>query len=112
MKLRNIIMVAAASVIALSSCSKRLDIPQHRVLNYETFYQTDEDAENAIIACYLQMRGLRYNYNLGKNMLTDDFWAGGGGRNDNAELEQLNEFTFGTDQGMLHGMDSINYQIL
>lgn len=112
MKLRNIIMVAAASVIALSSCSKRLDIPQHGVLNYETFYQTDEDAENAIIACYLQMRGLSYNYNLGKNMLTDDFWAGGGGRNDNAELEQLNEFTFGTDQGMLQGMFTSYYQII
>ena len=86
-------MIAAVSAITLSSCAEKLDIPQHGVLNYDTYYQTDEDAESAIIACYLQMRGLNYNYTLGKNMLTDDFWAGGGGRNDNAELEQLNEFT-------------------
>ena len=112
MKFSNIIMVAAASVLAMSSCSNKLNIPQHGVLNYETFYQTDEDAENAIIACYLQMRGLSYNYNLGKNMLTDDFWAGGGGRNDNAELEQLNEFTFGTEQSMLEGMFTSYYQII
>ncbi|MGM9748569.1 MAG: RagB/SusD family nutrient uptake outer membrane protein, partial [Candidatus Cryptobacteroides sp.] len=112
MKVKNIFMVAAASVIALCSCGKLLDIPQHGVLNYETYYQTDEDAENAIVACYLQMRGLNYNYTLGKNMLTDDFWAGGGGRNDNAELEQLNEFTFGTDQSMLQGMFESYYQII
>lgn len=105
-------MLAAAGVLALGSCNKMLDIPQHGVLNYETYYQTDEDAESAIIACYLQMRGLNYNYTLGKNMLSDDFWAGGGGRADNAELEQLNEFTFGTDQSMLQGMFESYYQII
>lgn len=112
MKAKNILLVAAASALVFCSCSDLLDIPQHGVLNYETYYQTDEDAENAIVACYLQMRGLNYNYNLGKNMLTDDFWAGGGGRNDNAELEQLNEFTFGTDQSMLEGMFTSYYQII
>lgn len=112
MKAKNILLVAAASALVFCSCSDLLDIPQHGVLNYETYYQTDEDAENAIVACYLQMRGLNYNYNLGKNMLTDDFWAGGGGRNDNAELEQLNEFTFGTDQSMLRGMFQSYYQIV
>ncbi len=105
-------MFAAAALVGLNSCSHLLDIPQHGVLNYETYYQTDEDAENAIVACYLQMRGLNYNYTLGKNMLTDDFWAGGGGRNDNAQLEQLNEFTFGTDQSMLQGMFESYYQII
>lgn len=112
LKLNNILMIAAVSAITLSSCAEKLDIPQHGVLNYDTYYQTDEDAESAIIACYLQMRGLNYNYTLGKNMLTDDFWAGGGGRNDNAELEQLNEFTFGTDQSMLQGMFESYYQIV
>ena len=112
MKTKHIIISLAAAVLALSSCNKLLDIPQKGVLNFETFYQTDEDAENAIASCYLQMRGLETNYLLGKNMLTDDFWAGGGGRNDNGDLEQLNEFTFGTDQGFLKGMFESYYQLI
>ena len=98
--------------LALSSCNDMLDIPQHGVQNYETYYQTDEEAEAAIVACYLQQKGLEYNYLMGKNMLTDDFWAGGGSRNDNAELEQLNEFTFATEQSFLQGMFQSYYQII
>ncbi|MGM9792400.1 MAG: RagB/SusD family nutrient uptake outer membrane protein [Candidatus Cryptobacteroides sp.] len=112
MKTNKMILLAAGLSLVLSSCNDLLDIPQHGVLNYETYYQTDEDAEAAVISCYLQMRGLSYNYTLGKNMLSDDFWAGGGGRGDNAELEQLNEFTFGTDQSMLQGMFESYYQII
>lgn len=111
MKLKYIIVVLAAAA-ALSSCNDLLDIPQHGVQNYETYYQTDEEAESAIAACYIQQKGLAYNYLMGKNMLTDDFWAGGGGRNDNAELEQLNEFTFSTEQGFLQGMFQSYYQII
>lgn len=111
MKVRNIILGFAA-VAALSSCNDMLDIPQHGVQNYETYYQTDEEAESAIVACYIQQKGLEYNYVMGKNMLTDDFWAGGGGRNDNAELEQLNEFTFSTEQSFLQGMFQSYYQII
>lgn len=111
MKLKYIIAILAAAA-ALSSCNDLLDIPQHGVQNYETYYQTDEEAESAIAACYIQQKGLAYNYLMGKNMLTDDFWAGGGGRNDNAELEQLNEFTFSTEQGFLQGMFQSYYQII
>ena len=98
--------------VAFSSCNDLLDIPQHGVQNYETYYQTDEEAESAIVACYIQQKGLEYNYLMGKNMLTDDFWAGGAQRNDNAELEQLNEFTFSTEQSFLQGMFQSYYQII
>ena len=111
MKAKYIIMALAAAA-ALSSCNDKLDIPQHGVQNFETYYQTDQEAESAVVACYIQVKGNSYNYVLGKNMLTDDFWAGGGGRNDNAELEQLNEFTFATDQSMLQGMFTSYYQII
>lgn len=101
-----------AVAVGLASCEDKLDVKQHGVLNYDTYYQTDEDAEAAATAMYLQMRGLAYNYTLGKNMLTDDFWAGGAQRNDNADLEQLNEFTFGTDQNFLQGMFSGYYGLI
>ena len=112
MKAKNIILALAATTFALSSCNSLLDIPQHGVQNYETYYQTDEEAEAAVISCYIQVKGNEMNYVLGKNMLTDDFWAGGGGRNDNADLEGLNEFTFNTDQGYLEGMFTAYYGII
>lgn len=112
MKKYSYFIPALALCVAFSSCEDKLDIPQHGVLNYDTYYQSDEEAESAAVAMYLQMRGLFYNYLLGKNMLTDDFWAGGASRNDNADLEQLNEFTFGTDQQFLQGMFESYYQII
>ena len=111
MKARYIILALSAAV-AFCSCNKMLDIPQHGVQSLGNFYQTDEEAESAIAACYLQVLGNEMNYVLGKNMLTDDFWAGGAMRGDNADLEGLNEFTFGTDQGYLEGMFTSYYGII
>lgn len=45
MKAKNIILALTATAVALSSCNGLLDIPQHGVQNYETYYQTDEEAE-------------------------------------------------------------------
>lgn len=114
MKANNIIKGLCLCLLALgtTACEDKLDIAQHGVLNYDTFYNTDDEAESAAAAIYLTVRSLNYNYMMGKNMLTDDFWAGGGGRNDNAQLEQLNEFTFGTDQDFLQSMFSSYYSII
>ena len=89
-----------------------LDIPQHGTLNYETYYNTDEEAETAVTNLYLTMRGMEYNLKLTKHLLCDDFWAGGGGRGDNGDLEQLNEFTFNTDQSFLQGVFEGYYQMI
>lgn len=112
MKAKNIISVLALSALMFTSCNDLLDIPQHGVLNNETYYQTDEEAESAIVACYTTAQGLGYNAVLGKNCLTDDFWAGGGGRADNADLEACNEFTFNTDLGFIEGMWTSYYGMI
>lgn len=113
MKLNKISLILAGTLaIGMTSCTDELEIDQHGVLNYDTFYQTDEDAQAATAAIYLQMRGLAYNYLIAKNCLTDDFWAGGGGRNDNAGFEQLNEFTFTADQDLIQSMFESYYQII
>ena len=112
MKAKNIILALAATTVALSSCNDLLNISQHGVQNYETYYQTDEEAESAIVACYSIALGNSYNALMGKNMLTDDFWAGGAMRADNAQLESLNEFTFATDQEFLQGMFQSYYNII
>ncbi|MCQ2216028.1 MAG: RagB/SusD family nutrient uptake outer membrane protein [Bacteroidales bacterium] len=114
MKLNKISMFAAGlCCMGLTmGCADELEIAQHGVLNYETYYQTDDDAQAATAAIYLEMRGLAYNYLIAKNSLTDDFWAAGGSRNDNASFEQLNEFTFGSDQDLLQGMFESYYKLV
>ena len=114
MKTRIISIIAAlgAAVLCLSSCNDLLDIPQHGVQSYENYYQTDEEAQAAATSMYSLMRGIDYMYVLCKNLLTDDFWAGGGGRNDNADLEKFNEFTFGIDEDYVEGLFTTYYQII
>ena len=60
------------------SCSGLLDIDQHGATSPETFYKTDEEAEEAITAVYAKFAGIYYNYYFVKNLLSDDFWCGGG----------------------------------
>jgi hypothetical protein len=87
----------------LVSCGDMLDTTQHGVESFETFYQTDEEAEQAAAAIYLYYASSGVQYNIGflKNLLSDDFWCGGGGRGDNPTNEQLNEYTFGADHPYL-----------
>jgi len=115
MKTKNISLLMAGMLLlggSMTSCMDQLEIAQHGVLDYNTFYQTDEDAEAAINAVYLQQRGLSYNYIMGKNCLCDDYWAGGATRGDNAAFEQLNEFTFTAEQDQLQGMFESYYRII
>ena len=112
MKSRYLPLILIAVATLFTACEDRLDIAQHGVLNYETYYNTDEEAETAATAIYLEMRGMDYNYRMGKNLLSDDFWAGGGGRNDNSDLEQLNEYTFSTDQTFLKRMFESYYKLV
>lgn len=112
MKAKHIFMTLAATTIALSSCNGLLDIPQRGVQSFETYYQTDEEAEAAIIACYVEVKGNEMNSVFAKNLLCDDFWAGGEKRNDNASYTSLNEYTFGVDDGTIQGLFECYYKII
>lgn len=106
------ISILLAVFMATTACEDKLDIPQKGVLNYETYYNTDEEAETAATALYIELLGMDFNYRLSKNMLGDDFWAGGGQHGDNADLDQLNEFTFSTDQSYIQGMFQSYYNMI
>ena len=114
MKTRNIILtiVAAVSAFAAVSCSKMLDIPQKGVLDYNTYYNTDDQILSADVAMYLEVRGWEYNVKLCKAMLTDDFWAGGSMRGDNNNLEHLNEFTFDAEEDYVQSMFTTYYTLI
>ena len=106
------ITLAIAAVVGFSSCNDLLNIEQHGVLDNATYYQTDEEAVSGLVQIYNSVKGQEYNWGLGKNVLTDDFWSAGGQRNDNAELEQLNEFNYSIENSVVQGLFSGWYTVI
>ena len=80
------LMQTACLALGITSCEDRLDIPKHGNMgSKETFYQTDEEAEQALAALHISFRANHYNWFFVKNLLADDVWCGGGSRGDNAQ---------------------------
>ena len=111
---KNIIYSLLLVVAALfAGCESRLDIEKHGNMGgQDDFYQTDEQTEQAVASMYSSLKGLYYNWFFTKNVLSDDVWCGGGQRGDNTSLEQLNEYTYGTDNGMIQGVFSGLYGLI
>lgn len=110
--MKKINLIALSCIFAFASCGDMLDIKQHGVLNYNTYYQTDEQIISADVAMYLEVRGWEYNCMLCKNMLSDDFYAGGSMRGDNINLEALNEFTFDAEESYIQSMFTTYYTLI
>lgn len=113
--IKNILVALLATVtLSLVSCEKMLDTEQHGVETLETFYRTDADAEGAVSTLYLYYSnsGAYYNIYFLKNLLSDDFWSGGGGRADNAENEKLNEYTFDAEHAYLNAAFQTFYSVV
>jgi hypothetical protein len=107
------ILIAAAFAFCAAGCEDQLDIEKHGNLGgMDTFYKTDADAESSVAAIYTSWRDIHFNYYWVKNALSDDAWAGGGSRGDNAEIEKLNEYTFGTEHSMIEAVYSGLYSII
>ncbi len=93
------ILVAGAF---LSSCDQdRLNVVQKSADNTDNFYQSDADAQSALIAMYDQFQGeiagnegIWNAYIMGLNYSADDVFAAGGDVNDHADFRILNEFRF------------------
>lgn len=89
-----------------TACEDKLDEPQKGVYTLEMFYQTDEDAQNALNGMYDEFAKVIANgNNLGIhnapffafNLCGDDMYAAGEFYGDNDFMSQLNEFRYATD---------------
>ena len=60
----------------------------------------------------LTLRNLESSIFLTKNMLSDDFWAGGAQRNDAAGMERLNEYTFDSEHSNIKDLFSGYYSVI
>lgn len=121
---RNIFLsiVCLLSLVALGSCSKLLEEPQKGVVAIESFYQTDEDAQGALVYMYdtmaqqlarAQGEGI-FSYFFGLyEMPSDDIYGAGEFFGDNDQFGgQLNEFRFDSANPVISGMYKSWYQII
>lgn len=99
--------------LVFAGCDDRLDILKHGNMgSQEDFYKTDDEALGATASMYISLRDLYYNWFMTKNILSDDVWCGGGQRGDNTQMEQLNEYTYSTDNGMVQSLFSGMYALI
>ncbi|MBR5717103.1 MAG: RagB/SusD family nutrient uptake outer membrane protein [Bacteroidales bacterium] len=102
MKLNYKSMLLACLVMGgTTACTDNLEIDQHGVQNYETYYDTDEQIEAGVVECYQQALSMGLGSFTNKAVLDGDFWCGGGQRGDNGGLEQLNEYRFSADHSTI-----------
>lgn len=78
-----------------------------------TFYKTEKDAQQALVAVYdvlqYQSVGAWAPLVTTSDMLSDDSFAGGGDSNDGLEEDQLNTFNISTNNPMPHSIWLKNY---
>jgi len=102
MKLNYKSMLLACLVMGgTTACTDKLEIDQHGVMNFENYYDTDEQIEAGVVECYQQALSMGFTSFTSKALLSGDFWCGGGQRGDNGSLEQLNEYRFSADHSSI-----------
>jgi hypothetical protein len=100
-------LAIAAGVMLLPSCEDQLDIEQKGVTSIDDFYQTDDDAEAALVAAYegfmcnvvgrqpdMGGPGIYTPYKIITNMCGDDVLYASGNYGDHEFSGMLNEFRY------------------
>jgi len=101
---KNIILSMIAASAVLTACDQDLlEIPQKGVVTTDTFYQTDEDAEAALVAAYQgflwnvctkEGPGIYAPFRACFNLCSDDMYAAGEQFGDNDFMGAMNEFRY------------------
>ena len=96
--------VIALGLLSVSCSEDLLEIPQKGVITVDNFYQTDEDAESALVAMYKQYAEdiMMTEYAAGNyipwyacfNVCGDDFLAGGSQYGASPWYGEMNEFRY------------------
>ena len=117
-------LTLVASLVALSGCESRLDIPQKGVVPMEDYYKTDEDAEAALIGAYYT--NARYYSNNGNSALgwndspflslwtyaSDEIYAAGNNNADNVPQQEVHSFRFDNNNSVVTGVYQSWYQCI
>jgi hypothetical protein len=95
-KYKMIRILALLGLISFGCSQSLLEYDQHGVQTKESFYKTDTQAFEALMAVFDQWQGgTSMTFFYTNIALSDEAYAGGGGRGDNSGiLEELNEYRF------------------
>jgi len=104
-------IVILAGVIIFASCEDELDIKQHGVSTFDTFYKTDAEAEEAIVACYSNWKDTYQSAFWIKNLLSDECYAGGESWQA-ANGHQLSNYTFDSEQSYIRTLYTNLYKVI
>lgn len=112
MKIRNILTVIAVTFMSIS-CNDLLDIEQQGVLNSDIYYQTDQDAQEALAALYSTwaVNFVTNNYQS-KTLLADDCYNAGNGPADNEGNQALCQAYYDATNDNIKTMYSSYYTII
>jgi len=123
--MKKYILSGLSAVLALfstTSCNQNLlDIPQKGVIAYENFYQTDADAESALVTLYAEMVSLygkltsnTPSYNVFFNAPGDELYWGGSNKDDHTAGQEINEFraTYTSTNGHITSMYKELYKVI
>lgn len=109
MKTRYLLYTLALAA-TMSSCESKLDIPQQGTLNMDTYYQTDEDAQEALAALYGQWASCFVNADyMNKVLLADDCFTGGNGPSDGGDRAGFSRAFYDANCGLVKSMYSGYY---
>ncbi len=109
--MKKILIPILGALAVFTACNEDLlEIPQKGVISTTNFYQTDEDAEAALVAVYqgfvwnIAGHNGASNYNPNRfvwNVCADDMYAAGEYFGDNDYVAKMNEFRFDTNNEIL-----------
>ena len=101
------------------SCQKMLDIPQKGVIDYDSFYASDDDAAAALNNMYAQyllgpagVNGITTPEMTMTNYAADDILAGGGYAGDHDPFRYFDEFRYANDNRDIKACYSKYYQTI
>ena len=113
---KNIVLISLIFCFLLTGCSDDfLDRQPLDEVVSSNFYQTEEDAKEALVSVY---DALQYQSSPGiswapfltvSDILSDDAYGGGGDANDGFEQDQLNLFRIQTNNRIVHSLWLKNY---
>lgn len=119
-----IALTVACAALFLTGCEGMLEIQKKGVISLEDFYQTDEDAESALVNVYYQagrwLSNTMYT-EAGWNecpllnpfeYASDDMFAAGNNKEDGVEGNQINAFWYDNSNTVITGSYRCYYMII
>ncbi|MBR5075459.1 MAG: RagB/SusD family nutrient uptake outer membrane protein [Bacteroidales bacterium] len=119
-----IALTVVCAALFLTGCESRLDIQKKGVISMEDFYQTDADAESALVNAYYQAArwlsntmGTEAGWNECPLLnpfeyASDDMFAAGENKADGVEGNQINAFWYNDSNSVITGSYHCYYMII